>query len=181
MNLDLEQLTAITGQAEMIFSPVEMHGVLAGLLVVDKALTEHQYLECLVGQDPTIPLTENVTDALQQLLEDTKTMIESDNFEFEPLLPDDGYALADRLNAASGWARGFILGLSRQGVNANKITSPDVSQFIHDLTEISTSEYEVDDSEESELIYVELVEYLRMGAILLQEELQPVATTQPLH
>ena len=181
MNLDFEQLTAITGQAEMISSTVEMHGVLSGLLVVDKALTENQYLECLVGEEPAIPLSEDVTDALQKLLEDTKTMIDSDTFEFEPLLPNDGYALADRLDAASGWARGFILGLSKQGVNANKITSPDVSQFIYDLTEISTSEYEVDDSEESELIYVELVEYLRMGAILLQEELQPVASTQPLH
>ena len=181
MNLDFEQLSAITGQAEIVFSPVEMHGVLAGLLVVDKAVTESQYLECIVGEQPAVPLAEEVTDALHQLHKDTKVMIASEDFEFEPLLPDDDYTLADRLNAAGDWARGFIMGLSKQGVDAKKIVSPDVSQFIHDLTEISTSEYEVDDSEESELIYVELVEYLRMGAILLQEELQPVTTTQPLH
>ncbi len=181
MNLDFEQLSAITEQAEMLFSPEEMHGLLAGLLVVDKSITDNQYLQCLVGDQPEVPLSEHVTDTLQLLVKDTKTMIESNDFEFEPLLPNDDHSLADRLLAASHWARGFIVGLSKQGVSGSKITSPDVSQFIHDLTEISTSEYEVDDSEESELIYVELVEYLRMGAILLLEELQPINTSKPLH
>lgn len=181
MNLDFEQLSAITGEAEFLFSPEEMHGVSAGLLVVDKSATEHQFVECIIGPEPAFMPTDDVTGALQQLHQDASKLLGSDEFQFEPLLPDDGYTLEERLNSASAWARGFIVGLAQQGVDAAKIVSPDVSQFIHDLTEISTSQYEVDQSEESELIYVELVEYLRMGAILLQEELQPVSTTQPLH
>lgn len=180
MNLNFDEFSSAAGFSDAIFSPVEMHGILSGLLVVDEAVSEGHFLACIMGDEQENPAT-TATEVLKKLHRDTRKLLGSDGIEFEPLLPDDEYALVERLNAASAWARGFIVGLAKQGVSANKIVSAEVSQFIHDLTEISNSEYEVEESEESELIYVELVEYLRMGALLLQEELQPQVSSQPLH
>jgi len=180
MNLDYDEVSATAGFSDVIFSPVEMHGILSGLLVVDEAVPEAQFLACIVSNEQQSPAA-GAIDVLRKLHHETRELLGSNGIEFEPLLPDDEYPLIERFNAASSWARGFIVGLAKQGVSADKIVSADVSQFIHDLTEISNSEYEVEESEESELIYVELVEYLRMGALLLQEELQPQVSSQPLH
>jgi len=180
MSVDFEEFVSKAGFTDTIFSPVEMHGILAGLLVVDGAVSEEDYIDCVSG-DQQATIIGTASDALRELHKDTRKLLGSDEFTFQPLLPDDEYSLVERLNAASAWARGFIVGLARQGVSADKIVAVEVSQFIHDLTEISNSEYETEDSEEAELIYVELVEYLRMGALLLQEELQPQVSAQLHH
>lgn len=180
MNLNFDEFSSAAGFPDAIFTPVEMHGILSGLLVVDETVSDGQFVACVLDDEQESPAA-TVIETLHELHRNTQKMLGSSGIEFEPLLPDDDYALVERLNAASAWSRGFIVGLAKQGVSAGKIVSPEVSQFIHDLTEISNSEYEVEESEESELIYVELVEYLRMGALLLQEELQPQISSKPLH
>ena len=60
------------------------------------------------------------------------------------------------------------------------IAMPDnVSEVMKDLYEISHARFDyelTDDADEA--AYMEIVEYVRMGVLLLHEELQPVPTTR---
>jgi len=64
----------------------------------------------------------------------------------------------------------------------------DTAELMKDMIEISRAGQDVDDAgiEESddnddELAYMEIEEYVRMGVLLIYEELQPLQSTQTIH
>ena len=58
----------------------------------------------------------------------------------------------------------------------------DASEFLADLTEISNADFEVDSSDDSdEMAFMELVEYARVGAMLIYETLRGPDETELLH
>ena len=51
----------------------------------------------------------------------------------------------------------------------------DVAEIINDLSEISRADTEGDDAgDEAETALEEIIEYVRMGVLLVNEELQPI-------
>ena len=50
--------------------------------------------------------------------------------------------------------------------------SDESTEFLHDLNEMSRIEPDLTSDEESEAAYAELVEYVRVGVMLLSEEVQ---------
>ncbi len=189
---DYQDLTQLVETAEMVLTLEEMHGLLCGILITGKAVSVSMYIDMVTdsnGHDTSHDVSHDIShdishdtsnkalgDVLGKLYDDTRCELQSPTLEFEPLLPDDDYPLDERMVAACSWARGLIIGLAKQGIDVQGIddVSADSTDFIKDMYQVSQAEFQVAFDEESELVYSELVEYLKMGTLLLQEEFNPI-------
>lgn len=178
-----ESLADLIASANLPMLPAELHGLATGLLVADISVSENHFLQ-LVLEEPEqgdVLAVEN-TQSLLELFLVTREALQSTSFEFELLLPDDDEPLAERIDAACEWARSMLYGLTEQGVLEQANLSEDASGFVSDLMEISRGGYAYEKGEEGEIVYADLLEYLRMGALMVQEELQPIkAAPRQLH
>ena len=91
------------------------------------------------------------------------------------MLPDDDDSLTQRVNAIGDWSQGYLIGLSLGGITDFAPLPDDAREIAKDLLEISRAgtSYDLEGNEEDENAYAELVEYLRVGVLLINEELQP--------
>ena len=96
--------------------------------------------------------------------------------EFEPLLPDDEQPLNGRANALALWCTGFLYGLGTGQISDLEALNGDVGEIVRDFTEISRATGDDADADESnEQAYAELVEFIRVAAQVVFEELLPLA------
>ncbi len=94
----------------------------------------------------------------------------------------DEEVLEDRVDAMQEWTQGFLLGISLAGLEKFDGLPDDSKELIDDFIEISKADqFDVEDKEESEDAYMQVVEYLRMGVLLIAEELQPSSHSATLH
>ena len=112
--------------------------------------------------------------------------------EFELMLPDDEEPLEARVEALGVWCQGFVFGLAAGGVKEDSDLPDDSKELIKDILEISRAGYVADDeaelsasvennNEEDEVALMEVTEYVRMGTLLIYEELQPLQSSQTVH
>jgi uncharacterized protein len=95
--------------------------------------------------------------------------------EFEPMLPDDEQPLNGRANALALWCTGFLYGLGAGQISDLEGLVGDVGEIVRDFTEISRATGDEADADESnEQAYAELVEFIRVAAQVVFEELLPL-------
>jgi uncharacterized protein YgfB (UPF0149 family) len=150
--------------ASSIIPPAELHGLVCGL-----AATGHEqfpfpdFVE-LAGADV---LTDEAT--VSEFVNDSLEILLSPDFSFQPLLPDDDEELAVRLTALSEWCAGFLSGFAA-GIPAEARPSalpPDVQEILHDFVSISGLDTDAEGGEQDETSYMELFEYVKVGAVLV--------------
>jgi uncharacterized protein YgfB (UPF0149 family) len=108
--------------------------------------------------------------------------------EFRLLLLDDDDALPERVETLAAWCQGFIYGLAAGGIKQDTELPEDTAELLRDMVEISRAGQETDDAlaeeseeDDDEVAYMEIEEYVRMGTLLIYEELQPLQSTQTIH
>ena len=158
-------------------SPAELHGQLCGLLCSLPEFTYQQWLEmCLPevieARRSGDALAMETNTLLQQLFTDTEAGIQDRELGFQPFLSDDSANLQQRLDELAEWCSGFLLGLAMGGIKEYKGLPGDIPELMGDLVEISrASSFELENEEEDENAYMELIEYVRMGVMLVRMEL----------
>jgi yecA family protein len=98
---------------------------------------------------------------------------------FQPLLPQDGVALAGRGAELVGWCKGFLYGL---GLTGHSLTSlgEEAREGLEDLAEITRLDLDaLEDDERQEQALTELVEFVRVAVMLLHMELCDSAEARP--
>lgn len=153
-------------------APAEAHGCLCGALCARSDYPLELWLEELmpVGQSGD----EHSRAALALLYEDTLAALRGGQMEFEVLLPRDDIALATRAEVLSQWCQGFLYGFGIAAEVDHQDPLPqNVAEILNDLSHIGRAsvELEADDNEEEEVAYAEVVEYVRVGAQLIHDEL----------
>lgn len=93
--------------------------------------------------------------------------------DYEPLLPDELYSLAERARGLSEWTQGFLEVLEEVGEAPRERWSPALAEAIEDLATLSTMATDIDDSAENENDLFALTEHARMAAMLLYTEQHP--------
>lgn len=93
----------------------------------------------------------------------------------EPLLPTDAKPLRERVDALVDWTRGFLGGFGLAGATAEAL-SDDGREVLRDLGTIAASRLTLEDEDgdnddEDESALMELLEFVRVGAMLLQTEM----------
>ncbi len=110
-------------------------------------------------------------DELKGIYRDVQTSMDAGGGLIELLLPDDDQALSDRLDALSRWCRGFLVGLGLSGLSGDTKLAPDITEAMRDLAEIVLVDPVVEATEDAEASFVELIEFVRVAASLIQVEL----------
>lgn len=152
--------------------PSELHGLLCGMLCVDGAISNELCLERIETELGAGALSASARDLLQELFFLSAAQLDDADLNFDLLLPADQDGLNQRLDALRQWCQGFLAGLVLAGLDRQRLLSPEVKEFLADLVEICRlGAVAGDGSEEEETAYTEIVEYVRMGVLLVNEEL----------
>jgi uncharacterized protein YgfB (UPF0149 family) len=151
----------------------ELHGQLCGLA-------------CLLGMDagpPWVaealqdcqvsgPARDSAADALNRLADGTLESLESGDMSLELLLPGDAVPVDERAANLAAWCQGFMHGLSRGAADPASLETGVTGEIVRDFSEISRAEFGADETlEEAESAYAELLEFVRVSAQLVFEEL----------
>jgi yecA family protein len=150
-----------------LMSIAEAHGILCGLLC-SSDFDNDKWLKHVLGETSVQDgLASECEQQLLLLKNYTIKQLNSPNFEFMPLVPDEDEPMLERTQALGAWCEGFLFGLGLAGVE--KFVG-DEKEFINDL--ISISRIDVDkDNNENEEHYMQIIEYIKIGVISLYEEL----------
>ncbi|WP_018874601.1 UPF0149 family protein [Thioalkalivibrio sp. ALJ1] len=154
-------------------TPASAHGLFTGCLVADPGANVDA-LERSLGE--AFPLTEGAGDAFGKTVEAIRRALLAQLYDVElgfgPLLPDDE-AIEAQAQALSEWVDGFIAGLGQTPRLGHLKPSAEASEILRDFAEIARIELEPDDDEENLAAFEELNEYVRVGVLLIADELAP--------
>ena len=165
---DFEDVARVLGWEE----PAEIHGLLCGLLCVDVAMASDSWLarvQTEVSEDRFLkPRAEQL---LLELFAVTKAQLSDDSLDFSLLLPEDEMNLSQRARSLGCWCQGFLSGLGLGGINISRRLPASIQEFLGDTVAISRVDSEITEADhDDEESYMELVEYLRMGVLLVSQE-----------
>jgi len=160
--------------ADVDASPAEVHGIAVGLLcaaVPDSAGRWQQ--ELFAEADEGNVLAAECRRSLQALHERTLAGIDDPDMGFALLLPDDERPLADRAAALRDWCEGFLYGFGIAGVSPDHALSAEGREALRDIGELTRLDAEqVAEGESEEGALTEIVEFLRVAALLIREEVR---------
>ena len=119
------------------------------------------------------------SEKLGELATEVMAAINAQNFTLQLFLPDDNCPLNERGAALVQWCEGFLSGLGIAGLLEFDLLSAEGREVIQDLYKICRLDVDdlAEEGEDEESAFMELSEYVRMGAILLHEEFQQTGTS----
>jgi uncharacterized protein YgfB (UPF0149 family) len=151
----------------------ELHGSLSGFLCAGGRADAKGWLSALALD----ALAEAIADGgerevFDRLYRECRRELDDPELVFGPLLPDDDEAsLSERSAALVDWCRGFVGGLGLAGTDLEQVLSEEANEVLTDLSRIARTDVEEANDPEGEDDYTEVVEYVRVGAMLLRHEL----------
>lgn len=149
----------------------EAHGRLCGMLTASGMQTEcaRWIAEVLEDTAPRGDAAKACLSVLSELYASTRDALDDPELGFRLLLPAETEPLAVRATALGAWCEGYLLGLGVGGLQMEPGMPGEVAEVLRDLGEISQVESDPEADEENEYAYEELVEYVRMGVLLIRE------------
>lgn len=170
MKVDYDEVNTELGAVHAGMRASECHGFLCGYYCSSNTLTADSWREhLLAGIDDAIDV-DDCFAILEQLANQVKGEILSEEISFELLLPDDQSAISDRSSALAEWCAGFASGLGIGGMGEKPPLNEECDEFVKDVISISRMETAIEEGEEAETALFEIVEYIRVGTIMLHQE-----------
>lgn len=171
---DYAAVTAIMQRCGMTQSPAESQGFALGLLVagVPEPLQQWQ-TELYSDFDPADVLAGECRSVLDRVFAGVFTLDDTTSMQLTLLLPQDIVVDSVRVGAVRDWCQGFLYGFGLAGERiANRLSeqSRELLQDIAEMTRLDTDEVENNTENQSALIEIE--EYLRVGVMLMRDELR---------
>jgi len=163
------QLGEVLARLHVGVGASDLHGSLTGYICGSGSAGARGWLAALELQaDPAAELPHA---AFARLYEDCAAWFGDPELHFEPLLPETDTTLDARADALVEWCRGFLGGLGLAGISKRHGLSADAAEILNDLGTIAGSRFEYDDAEEDENALAEVIEFIRVGVLLLHAEL----------
>ncbi len=190
---DISQLDELLITADSTLGASESHGTLCGMLCAQGSTEASQWMLHVLGeQDESSAALRDVGERLLKIHQLSVEQMNDNNIEFELMLPDDDDDLEDRVEALGTWCQGFVYGLALGGIKEDAELPDSSKELIQDILEISRAGYVADEeaeiavaeenaNEEDEVAFMEVSEYVRVGILLVYEELQPLQSSQTVH
>jgi len=159
-------------------SAAEAHGLACGLLCSSSAARAKsrwftELLEAASLPPDALAARADRARTLDAWFEATAQALHSVELAFEPRLPDDELPMPRRLDALGDFCAGFTYGLGLGSARRGNAPLPeDTQEIVRDLQAIDGAER---DDAVDEADYAELVEYVRVGVLVVLEELRPIS------
>ena len=164
----------------------ECHGLLCGLLCAKGSVSWEEWLALLRDEGKTTGPEAQSDDhtaawsTVQDLYRKTLAQLQNSECSFQLLLPDDEQPLSSRVTALADWCAGFLFALGAEDSGDFRSMPADTREIIKDFVEITRAYHdEEEEYEVSEGSYMEVVEYVRVGVMLIYEELLAVVEPEP--
>lgn len=165
-------IQALLNEMEITTTAAEVHGQLCGMLssgVFDRATA---YIQELIDTVDLMAFEKQIKQLIT-LVDISLKQLTSAAFEFQLLLPDDEEPLQDRAKALSLWCQGYSDALLNSEVNIDSLAHEEVKEAFFHFSEIATIDYTYSTvTEEDEIAYTEVYEYVRMAAMMLYAEIE---------
>ncbi len=180
---DYFELETALQKADADYSVTEAQAIACGMLCVNISADKIAWVQLIFGKiDTTTSSQETAIKLSGDLFEFLKQQLQDPNLVFELLLPDEKESLYARVTAMQEWCAGYLLGVSMAGVSDHAKLPEDSRELLADFTEIGTSgSFDLGDEDTSEEAFEEISEYIRMGVLLINEELQPIKQSSMIH
>ncbi len=181
--MEFPEIKEILLQANAINDVAESHAIASGMLVANISADKLIWVKQVMGEieESTLPPAD-VMQSLGNWFDEIKEQLQDSNLRFELCLPDDDEPLEKRVTALQEWCRGFILGIALSGVKDFDDLPEDTRDLLTDFSRIGKEEeFDLDDIDESEASYADISQYVRIGVLLINEELQPMDATSTIH
>jgi len=173
--LDYYSLDDALARAQTSMDPSDCHGLLAGLICAAGFADPRLWMaEVFEDYNPKDKPQAEAFKLVQALYEDELARMNSPDLDFALLLPDDEDALRDRVASLGSWCGGFLSGLGLGGVKEQAQLPEEISELIDDFAQITRVDFDLDSpDDEEQAAFEEVVEYVRIGVLFVNEELQP--------
>lgn len=150
------------------FNPAQVHGLLCGLICVLPLHVDYDWKKHVLG----INSKPAAVEVLERLYEATYQELHEFSFEFSLLLPDDKLDINSRTESLGLWCQGFLIGLQQSDEMTWQSISEEMENALTDITEIAKVDFgDIMKNEEDETAYFELVEYVRLAALMIFQEI----------
>jgi yecA family protein len=173
--MDFEAISETLSDYSELESPSFLQGMLAGLIVGAGEISEAAWIKKLLQEAGVKKIKESLLKTLHEMYLATENGLNSSGFEFELCLPDDDQDIPFRAAMVAQWAEGFLYGFGLSERDMKK-ASTEVKEFIEDLQEIARLDAGAladEESSEAEADLMEIIEFIRMGVLMVNEELNP--------
>jgi uncharacterized protein YgfB (UPF0149 family) len=162
----------------------ECHGLLCGLLCRNSEGTPNDFMQHLASMQLVVEPGAALSTVLTEAFDSTQRQLEDEELGFDLWLPQDDEPLEDRTVALAQWCSGFLAGLASGG--QLDALSEDGKEAIADLqqiarAELSSSSASEKEREEDEGAYTEIVEYVRVVALMMREDFRGPSTDEAIH
>lgn len=178
---DYVEMERALGRAEVDYSSAEVHGICCGVLAINQTTDQNHWLTQIVEGSSQNVYVQEARNLLRQLFTATRQQMNDSGMGFELFLPEDE-DLEAQVEAMQDWCQGFAFGIAAAGVKDMDKLPPDSREWAEDVVRIGSSgELDLDDAEASENALAEILEYLRVGVLMMNEEMQPMKAAPQVH
>lgn len=188
VNQTHQSVASSLSQLNVPLSVSEVHGLCCGLLCAQPstAAKTRWFTELMDAAGVTSDQVAGKAAQLKQLdawFGDTLSSMNAAGLDFTPALPDDDIPVSERLRALGDFCAGFTYAIGiTPVVRGNKSLPADTREIIEDFQAIDAADPvdtidengDILDIDKQEDAYVELLEYVRVGVLLVLEELRPI-------
>jgi uncharacterized protein YgfB (UPF0149 family) len=152
----------------------DSHGIACGMLIVNSIADNRVWIKHIIE---SVEATDTLSAASIKMMavwfDEIKNQLQDSNLRFELCLPDDEEQLEDRIYALQEWCRGFLLGIAMSGINDFSELAQDTQELMNDFARIGAEEeFDLDNKDEAEIAYSDISQYVRIGVLLINEEMQ---------
>lgn len=175
--LDFDLIADVFVTESISASPAELHGQLCGYLASGVSLPLEDWLTMVAEFCDIEGWKEEASrEAIVELYQSTQALFKNGEYALVPCISDDESPISERGTTLSQWAHGFLAGYGLSG--RKEKLSDDTKQVLQDFANISAMQGDMADLEENndnETDLMELIEYVRLSAMMLYSEHHGVA------
>jgi uncharacterized protein YgfB (UPF0149 family) len=170
---DYDETAAAMQRAGLAQSPAEAHGFAVGLHLAGISSAADQWRHELYAElDPADVLAGECRRLLDRVFAAVAEMTRDHDGNVALLLPERIDVDSEGLGAVRDWGQGFLFGFGLGGEHVERGLSTQSREWLRDIAEIVRIDTDdVENSDENQAALIEIEEYLRVGVILLRDDL----------
>ncbi|MCP3428478.1 UPF0149 family protein [Opacimonas viscosa] len=181
MSQQFQTLTDLLAKHDILIDGAELHGLICGMLSGGMPVDNREWFAVLADiSNNGVDYPQEVLNAVDDLFSTTVKEYAENDFALNMLIPEMDAPINEQGQGLIHWVQGFMTGIGlRQTSFAD--CSEEVQEGIQDFAEIMRMDAPMDDDEETESQLTEVIEYVRITAMLCFNEFQPAQAATKIH
>lgn len=173
-------LEAALGAVSAQMGAAESQGVLCGMLSASAKTEIAEWIaRVLEDAEPKGDPARICLEQLSLLWQQTHAGLQDPDLGLSLLLPADDAPLSERAAGLAAWCQGFLYGLGHDQQGRVSDLPGEAAEAVQSLSEIALLDAQAS-GDEDEAAFAELEEFVRVAALLVHEQLQPLRRQRPV-